>query len=192
MGGGTVVRLYKAWSVVDNFMGQDQVRLDWFVVGRTVPLAPYAELIQDYDEDIEDSCFDQVLVNELFTESEGEELRTYLDRSHQLDLQLEEVAVPVKPGGLSYGLLLISGEKSFYTLADEEGYNLRLSILGHYDVKGIAASVSLSDKDISMGTVYLQKVFRHLNLVGVDRNELVSLLQEIYAESGLHVVKGKQ
>lgn len=187
-----MVRLYKAWSVVDNFMGQDQVRLDWFVVGRTVPFAPYAELIQDYDETVEDSCFDQILVNELFTESEGEELRAYLGRSHQLDLQLEEVTLPLKSGGLSYGLLLISGEKSFYTLADEEGYNLRLSVLGHYDSKGTAASASLSNTDINRGTRFLEKVFSHLNLMGVGRRELVETLQAIYSESGLHVVKDKQ
>ena len=187
-----MVRLYKAWSVVDNFMGQDQVRLNWFVIGRPVPVLPYAELIQDYDEDEEDSCYDQVLVNELFTECEGEELRAYLGKSHQLDLQLEEVTLPVKPGGLSYGLLLISGEKGFYTLADEEGYNLRLSILGHYDGKGMATSASLSDKDINMGTSFLEKLFNHLNLIGVDRSELALLLQKIYSESGLHVAKDKQ
>lgn len=152
-----MVRLYKAWSFVDNFMGQDQVRLDWFVVGRTAPLVPYAELIKDYDKDLEDSCYDQVLVNELFADSEVEELRAYLGRSHQLDLQLEEVTLPVKPGGLSYGLLLISGEKSFYTLADEEGYNLSLSILGHYDGEGMAASNSLSERDINMGTSFFRE-----------------------------------
>lgn len=187
-----MVRLYKAWSIVDNFMGQDQVRLDWFVVGRTVPLGSYNELIQDYDDDLEDSCYDQVLVNELFTDSEGEELRAYLDRAHQLDLQLEEVTLPVKRGGLSYGLLLISGEKSFYTLADEEGYNLNLSILGHYDGKGMTTSAALSDTDIDMGTSFLEKVFSHLNLIEVDRSELVNLLRKIYSESGLHVVKDTQ
>jgi len=186
-----VVRLYKAWSVVDNFMGQDQVTLNWFVVGRPVPLMPYAELIEDYDEDEENSCYDQVLVNELFTASEGEELRAYLSKSHQLDMELEEVTVPVKPGGLSYGLLLISGEKSFYTLADEEGYNLSLSILGHYDAKGMATVNSLSERDIHMGTSFLEKVFNHLNLVEVDRGELALLLQKIYSESGLHVAIDK-
>lgn len=184
-----MVRLYKAWSVVDNFMGQDQVRLDWFVVGRTEPLMPYTELIQDYDEDVEDCWCDQVLVNELFNESEREELRAYLGSVHQLDLHFEEVTVPVKSGGLSYGLLLVSGEKSFYALADEDGYNLGLSILGHYDGKSLATSTSLSERDISMGTSFLEKVFNHLNLVEVDRSELALLLQKIYAESGLHVAK---
>jgi hypothetical protein len=187
-----VVRLYKAWSVVDDFMGQDQVRLDWFVVGRTVPVAPYAELIRDYYEDGEDACYDQILVDELFTEPEAEELKIYLAQSHQLDLQMEEVALPVKSGGLSCGLLLMSGEKNFYTLADEEGYSLSLSILGHYAGKVVEASASLSKEEINMGTSFLEKVFSHLNLVGVDRRELADLLQRIYSESGLHVAKDKQ
>jgi hypothetical protein len=170
-------------------MGQDQVRLDWFVVGRAVPLVPYAELIQDYDEDMEESWCDQVLVNELFTESEGEELRAYLDRSHQLDLQLEEVTLPVKSGGLSFGLLLISGKKSFYTLADEEGYDLKQSILGHYDGKRLAASASLSEIDINRGTSFLENVFNQLNVIGVDRGQMVEALQKIYSETGLHVAK---
>jgi len=187
-----VVRLYKAWSLADSFMGQDQVRLDWFVVGRSLPVVPYAELIQDYDETQEEICYDQILVNELLTESESEELRAYLRRVHQLDLQIEEVALPVKGGGLSYGLLLISGEKSFYTLADEEGYGLSMPVLGHYDNKAIAGRASLSNKEINMGTNFLEKVFNHLNVVGVDRNELAALLQRIYSESGLHVAKDKQ
>lgn len=183
------MRLYRAWSVADNFMGQEKAKLDWFVVGRTEPIAPYPELIQDYDEDFEDSCFDHILVNELFTESEGKELRDYLERHHQLDMQLEEITVPVRPGGLSYGLLLISGEKSFYTLADEEGYNLSVSVLGHYNGTDITAPDSLSDISLDMGTIFLEKVFSQLNLLGVDRSTLTGMLQKIYAESGLYVAQ---
>jgi hypothetical protein len=86
----------------------------------------------------------------------------------------------------------MSGEKNFYTLADEEGYSLSLSILGHYDGKVVEASASLSKEEINMGTSFLEKVFSHLNLVGVDRRELADLLQRIYSESGLHVAKDKQ
>jgi hypothetical protein len=187
-----VVRLYKAWSVVDDFMGQDQVRLDWFIVGRTLPVAPYAELIRDYYEDGEDACYDQILVDELFTEPEAEELKTYLAQSHQLEVQLEEVALPLKSGGLSCGLLLMSGEKSFYALADEEGYSLSRSVLGRYDAKIMEACASfLSKEEIDMGTSFLEKVFNHLNLVEVDRGELAELLQRIYSESGLHVAGSK-
>lgn len=188
-----MVRLYKAWSVVDDFMGQDQVRLDWFVVGRTVPIAPYAELIRDYYEDGEDACYDRILVDELFTEPEAEELKTYLAQSHQLEVQVEEAALPVKSGGLSCGLLLMSGEKSFYALADEEGYTLSRSVLGRYDAKIMEASASfLSKEEINMGTSFIEKVFNHLNLVEVDRRELADLLQRIYSESGLHVASNKQ
>jgi hypothetical protein len=183
------MRLYRAWSVADNFMGQEKTKLDWFVVGRTEPIVPYAELIQDYDEDLEDTCFDHILVNELFTESEGEELRAYLQRQHQLDMQLVEITIPLKPGGLSYGLLLISGEKSFYALADEEGYNLSVSVLGHYNPTDMTASASLSDIGVDKGTIFLEKVFSHLNLLEVDRGELHGVLRKIYAESGLYVVQ---
>lgn len=186
-----MVRLFRAWSMVDNFMGQEQVRLDWFVAGRSAPPASYEELIRNYDADDENASYDEILVNELLQESEIEELQAYLSNKHQLELQWDEVTLPVKPGILSYGLLLISGERGFYALADEKDYDLSVSILGHYDAKEVAVSASLSEEDLALGNDFLEQVFKHLDLEDIEREDVKDLLQKIYAENGLQVIKFK-
>jgi hypothetical protein len=187
------VRLFRAWSMVDNFLGQDQVKLDWFVVGRTAPPAPYHELISDYDENDENACYDEILANELFTETELQGLENYLAEQHQLDLEWEELVLPLKKGILSYGLLLISGVKGFYALADESGYDLSMAVLGHYDAKevNISASAALSEEDISLGSTFMEIILARMNINGIAKDEMQAWLQQIYTTEGLKVVKTK-
>lgn len=182
-----MARLYRAWSVIDECMGQDQVKFSWFVVGRTIPVFPYDELIENYDENQDEVSYDQMWVNEFFTEDEAAELREYLLNSHDIALQVEEVSLPVRSGGLSYGLLLISGQSSFYTLADEQGYNLSVSVLGHYNLQAEQTSHLLSAEDQQMGSEFLERVLTHLNISEVNRSELINILNKIYAETGLCV-----
>ncbi|MDD2585872.1 MAG: hypothetical protein PHT79_07235 [Syntrophomonadaceae bacterium] len=130
-----MVRLFKAWSIVDNFYEKDQVLLNWFVVGRQTPIAPYEELVDNYDENEDEVWCDHLLVNEFFTEPEIEGLRDYLLEFHELEVRVEEVSLPVCSGGLSYSLLLINGAKDFYPLADEKEYKLDISVLGHFDLE---------------------------------------------------------
>jgi hypothetical protein len=187
-----MARLYRAWSVVDGCLGQDQVKFNWFVVGRSIPVFPYEELIDNYDENQDEACYDQMWVNEFFTEAEIEDLRDYLRTSHKVELQVEEVLLPVRAGGLSYGLRLISGQSRFYTLADEEGYKLSISVLGQYDLEAEKSSHHLSDKNLQIGTEFLRQVFTNLNLSLLDDNELITLLNKIYEDTGLCVQQEKK
>jgi hypothetical protein len=186
-----MARLFRAWSIIDEYLNQDQVKFNWFVVGRPSPVIPYEELIENYDQDREEIWYDQMWVNEFFTEAEVEELRDYLQRSHEVDVQVEEVQLPVRTGGLSYGLLLISGQSNFYTLADEEGYKLSISVLGHYDLKKDTSSNLLSYEELQTGTKLLEKVFANLDISMPDQNKVFALLNEIYEETGLYVNEKK-
>lgn len=185
-----MTRLFRAWSVINDYLGQDQVKFNWFVAGRSIPVLPYEELIEDYDKDQDDACYDQMLVNEFFTEAEAAELRDYLWKSNAIEVQLEEVSLPVRSGGLSYELLLISGQSRFYMLADEKGYNLSVSVLGHYDLEEEPSHL-LSDEDLQLGAEFLEKVFTDLNIAELDQNEQAALLNKIYKETGLYVKKSK-
>lgn len=184
-----MVRLFRAWSVLENFMGQDQVMFNWFVVGRQAPVAPYEILIENYDEDDEESAYDRLLVDELLTAAEVEELRNYLLKKHKLEIQVEEVSLPVRSGGLCYELLLISGQKDFYTLADEKGYNLSVAILGHFDMKEYKPAKFLSSEDLRIGTNFLEKVLENLKISGFQQNDLIAVLNKIYTETGFWVQK---
>lgn len=187
-----MVRLFRAWSVVDNFRGQEQVIFNWFVVGRQTPVVPYTQLVDNYDENDNEAWCDHLLVNELFTESEIKELRTYLLNSHQLEVEAEEVLLPVKSGGLSYGLLLINGAKGFYPLADEKDYNLSISVLGHFELEEDALSELLSYEEVKTGIEFLSIVFSNLNISMAELDNLTDLLNKIYEETGLCVQKDKK
>lgn len=186
-----MVRLFRAWSVLDEFLGQDQVIFNWFVAGRPAPILPYEELIDNFDEGQEESWYDKMLVNELLTEAEVEELREYLLDTHKVEIQVEEVMLPVQAGGLSYGLLLISGEKGFYTLAEEEEYKLSVSILGHYELDEKNLPGLLSYEELQLGISFLTKVFESLD-ISIEQNEQIALLNKIYEETGLLVRKDKK
>lgn len=185
------MRLFRAWSMVDNFLGQERVRIDWFVIGRTAPPAPYEELIRDYDQEDENACYDEILANELFLETEIEELKKYLFGKHQIDLYSEAVEVPIKPGTLSYGLLLISGEKGFYGLVEEADYDLNFSVLGHYDAQEVKTPRLMDQEDLALGSNFLDRVFEQLNIEGIERDAIHNLLKKIYTEYGLKVVMAK-
>ena len=183
------MRLFRAWSIVDDLRGRDPIRMDWFVVGRNEPLAPWEELIRDYDESDENAAYDQILANELLTEDETLQLKSYLAAEHNLDLQFEEVKLPIKSGGLSFGLLLISGEKEFYALADEEGYPLDIAILGHYDCQPAGSPRLLSAEELAEGIEFLQMIFKASTESGADLNALQEGLQEVYTVTGLRVTR---
>lgn len=76
-----MMRLFSAWSIVDNVDEYEGVTINWCYAGRKKPLAPYDELIADYhslDRIIRQYMEDYVC--ELFTEEEIMSLRAYLLR----------------------------------------------------------------------------------------------------------------
>lgn len=184
-----MVRLFKAYSVVKQFLGQDQVTFNWFAVGRPAPILPYEQLIQDFDENDDESCYDKMFVDELLTIEEVAELKKYLWDHHEIEIQKKEIAFPVKPGQLSSSLLLISGDKGFYSLADEEDYQLSISILGHFKYLGTEDHRGLSEEDIQNGIRFLLSAFRNLDIAEMEETKVAQFLNNIYAEQGFFVQK---
>ncbi len=183
------MRLFKAWSIIDKFLEQEQVRMDWFVVGRAEPLAPWDELIMDYDGEDDNAVYDQIMASELLNEVEVEQLTAYLEGKHQLAINVEPVELPMKSGGLSHGLRLISGAKGFYPLAEEPEYSLNISILGHYDCQVPETHEGLSSKDLEVGRKFLDCLASQCPDIGMDKwGDSQELLQKIYAATGLRVV----
>jgi len=163
--------------------------MDWFVVGRTEPPAPWDAIIEDYDENDDNAAYDQIMANELLNRDEVEKLTVYLEDKHQLEINIEEVELPIKSGGLSHGLLLISGAKGFYPLAEEEDYPLEVSILGHYDCAIPDSPPCLSAKDLDAGMEWLDYLAANWSEGGRDRSKDRELLQKLYTKTGLRVVR---
>ena len=193
------MRLFKALSIVDDFKGRGETTFNWFVIGRKEPVAPYDDLIENYDEGYEEAWVDQLRINELFTEAEIEELRAYLLRVHEIELQIEEVSLPIKPGGLSYGFLLMSGGSDFYLLADEKDYSLSLSVLAHFESERQEPSTPsakeerpLTDKDMNVGVEFLNIVFNKLGITPPKHEALKNLLADIFNNYGFHVEQDRK
>jgi hypothetical protein len=182
-----MVRLFRAWSVVNNFKGQDRVKFDWFVVGRQIPVGSYEELIENYDEQDQEAWCDQLLLNELFTEVEIGELKGYLLNNHQLEVQVEEVSLPIKSGGLSHSLQLINGVNGFYSLADEEGYNIDISVLGHFEMAEEELSKDLTKEEVQRGLAFLKLIFQELDLPWTEQKDMAPLLNKVYKKTGFYV-----
>jgi hypothetical protein len=62
--GGGLREAVQAWSRVNNYRGRDQVRFNWFCENRAKPVAPYDELIKNYDPTDRDAIEEQRTVNE--------------------------------------------------------------------------------------------------------------------------------
>lgn len=182
-----MVRLFRAWSVVDNYQGQDRVKFDWFVAGRQIPVGSYEELIDNYNEQDREAWCDQLLLNEFFTEVEIMELKDYLLNTHQLGVQVEEVSLPIRSGGLSHGLQLINGVNGFYSLADEAGYNLGVAVLGQFEMAKEELANALTKEEVQRGVAFLKLIFQELDLPWLEQKAIAPLLNKICRATGFYV-----
>lgn len=73
-----MVELFNVTTTIKQFHGCKDVRMEWLVIDRKMPVAVYAEVIRDYptgaDKEYAEACAD-----ELFTGEEARALMAYLD-----------------------------------------------------------------------------------------------------------------
>lgn len=186
-----MVQLYRAWSIYKD--SSEESEINWFVVGRTEPVIPYEKSIIDYDPDYDESKYDELYVNEFFTKKELEDLQRYLSAEHRLELFSQEVPLPVEQGGRPYGLMLISGLKGFYMLAEESEYDLSISVLGHSQkFAADAKKPSLTEQQIGDTTAFLNAVFSDLGISKPDDKKLLATIKNLYNKKGYFVKIDRQ
>ncbi len=171
-----MVKLYRACSVIDNYHGRDGVTFLWFVVNRDKPVAPYEELIANYQEleqhqDQEQGtlAYLEGYVNELLTEEEVEELKAYLESRHNTELKLEEVEIPVQDSNLCpLGAMPAGGGQDFYMLSREEGYSLSVPIWAYYDLRQCPDTIIQEPDRSELG----KRTVKYLDyIIGADGSE---------------------
>ena len=76
------ITLYYPYSEIEDFDGLDKVCISWFCYGRKNPVAPYDQLIQDFNniQDEEDIKRQKIAINEYLTLEESNELKNYLQQ----------------------------------------------------------------------------------------------------------------
>jgi hypothetical protein len=133
------MKLFGAHSIVDGFMGCNEVVLKWFRVDRKESLVPLEELIEDYQRlnDCEERMFAQQLVNEYFTEEEVEVLKAFLrDRRGGTEVEVTEVSLPILAKGvMPTGAIPVGGEQDFLMLSENDEHPLPFRVWGYYDLR---------------------------------------------------------
>lgn len=206
-------KLYRAWSTVDKYHNYEGVCFNWHVQDRPAPVAPYGELIADYDNlqgELE-RAFAEDYVNELFTETEIEELRAYLAERYSMDLSIAEEEIPHKGGFMPHSGMPLGGGQDVLELSMEDGYALSFCVGGYYDLRRHQLSIDLAEERARDGERFIEMA---LDLLGAaarvedgrltlalkagprDAQEgafasIEELLAAIYDRAGLYVFGGQ-
>lgn len=130
------MKLYEAYSMIDDYRGFKDVQFHWFVSKRQESIIMPEKAITGYTKLDERGRFYALdYMNELLTENEVEALRTYLKENHDTDLEAVEVKLPIWGAGtMGVGALPVGGLTDFYMLAYEDNYDLDVPIWGYYDL----------------------------------------------------------
>lgn len=143
--------LYSVHSLVRGFSYKgttyEEVKVTWFVVERQAPLAPYEEAIQDYGQLAErDRAFPREFIDEQFSRSEAEALKTYLDRRPGLATGIEPVELPVMANASGCRRLPRGEGSDFLLLHREKGYPLPFRVEGYFSVRFAEPRVEGDDR----------------------------------------------
>jgi hypothetical protein len=189
------IRLFSAYSVIDNFQGHDCVRLNWIHLERKFPIARYDRLIDGYDKiDERMRFYFEEYVKELFSKDEVELLRAYVNASFKTELYEVEETVPVScifvP--MPYREIKPGGSRGFYQPVQNGGPALPFKTSGYYDLSKCPSSISIQCSTMEKGIAFLRESLKNL---GIDADGYEPLLkgtvESIYDEFGFFVDRGK-
>jgi hypothetical protein len=131
-----VTKLYHVVTGVDEYHGHKDVCFQWFFAGTRPSGLPYAELIEDYDPDDENIHYAEGAVDEMFTEDEAKQLKSYLDREHGGSrTTIIEAEIPIPNHLMGHGAIPVGGPQDFYQLHNEDRYDLPFEVMGYFDLR---------------------------------------------------------
>jgi hypothetical protein len=188
------VKLFSAYSLVDNYCGRDGVRLNWIYMGRKKPAVPFQAAIEDYsgiDEGMRPYFEDYV--NELFTEEEVLSLQDFSSRNLEVSLQLKEVKLPV-PGvfiPMPFNGIPAGEGRGFYHPREQEN-ELPFQVCAYFDLRSCPASVCMQKEPREHGVAYLREAIKALGLnAELNMEQLSAAVESLYNRFGLQVQLGK-
>lgn len=98
------LKLFRAYSIEENFQNDGRYKMHWFCQGREEPIGPYKQLIQGYERN---NINQEQAVDECFTEIEIRMLRDYLKQSkygkYWRNLKSIRRVLPIPGNILPYG-----------------------------------------------------------------------------------------
>lgn len=144
-------KIFSVNSLVKNFQYQgkyyEEIKINWFVLERKIPLVPYAEAIQDYTQlDEKERAFPEEYLNELFSREEADALKKYLDRQPNTTTHIEKIELPVMPNVSGCRRLAAGSGNDFLALHKGKNYPLPFKVEGYFSVRFAEPMVSGDDK----------------------------------------------
>ncbi len=133
-----MIKLFRAYSVRENYKNRDSVIVDWFCHEREKPAVTYEAVISNYNElDDDERIRARKLVDNFLTESEVSELKEYIESGSGFDVRVSENKIPFEDGRKIPNFTEPSspaGEGDYFHLQNKDGYNLSVPISGFADL----------------------------------------------------------
>ena len=146
------IRLFKILSIVNNFKYKDNVydnvKINWFVVGREEPIMPYDKVIMLYSRMHGDEKNNIIqYIDEKFTLREGRLLEKYIENTPEMKTIFEDINIPVVENVRSFNNIIGAINTSRISLYKKKNYNLPFKVEGIFNITDAEETVSWDSKD---------------------------------------------
>lgn len=133
-------KLYHVHSTVNNFRYQgilyDNLKINWFIVGREKPSVPFNRAIINYAElNPEIRVNPESYILERFTLIEADLLKGYLASTQKIDADIDELTLPVSDTQKGYRSGPTPPGTDFIPLYKKQNYNLSFKVEGIFNIK---------------------------------------------------------
>jgi hypothetical protein len=141
------MKLYSVVTKVKEFGGCRDVKLFWFRCEKPDRQHLYADLIENYDptrskprdtwgDDFPDDFIcAKAQVEELFTEDEAKQLKTYLDQKYDESTTISEAKLPIQQNTIGFGAIPVGGGCDCFMEYKSSGYPLPFKAMAYYDLR---------------------------------------------------------
>lgn len=192
-----LVKLYTAYSVVNNYRGRNHVTFLWYCQQRPAAVVTYSEAIADFDGLAArgQRVVAERYLDSLFTDEEIQTLRAYLAAEHGTELFAQRVDLPLTwdrcrhwpqddvPQEEGTGL---------YMLSREERYDLPFVVWARYDLRDcpLTTEAECEMQRRVAGVTFLQQALALLGVgAGIDERRLDRAVAQLYASQGFSVTQ---
>lgn len=160
--------LYHVYSVVNNFpyhsVYYDNLKINWFVVGREEPQVPFEEAIVNYAKlSLSAKVHPENFIKELFTREEAELLKRYLDSAERVSATIEACGLPVSEHAKGHRDFPPAPGMDFFILSDKENYNLPFKVEGVFNTKMADRHVVADDRTTVVTGISVKDIDKYLD-----------------------------
>jgi hypothetical protein len=158
----TPTKLYAAHSVLSEFCGHENVRIDWYFHERISPIAQSDKLIKGFSAlDREKQVHFSGFVNELFREIDLDKLHCCVEPIHNSEIITEEIAIPIDPHSFSFRRFMdrtIGKLSGYYMLTEIKGFDMSFPVWGYFDLKCTDVTDEIWEKADDMSIFMIEQL----------------------------------